>query len=280
MKKEEKLIWDDIRHYAEQQVQKEPFLASLMHMNILSRNGLAESLVFIITERLKTPMVLQDNLVREFHQVLDKHPEIMDDVIRDLQAVKERDPACESYAQALLNFKGFQAVQTHRIAHELWKSDRKAFAGFLQNRVSEVFGVDTHPGAQIGHGFMMDHATGVVIGETAIIGNNVSMLHGVTLGGTGTETTKKRHPTIGDGVLLGAGCKVLGDILVGDNAKVAASSVVLKEVDENVTVAGIPAKPVGRVSGPEPSRRMDHGNLNSQFDDVSSESVVHVLERA
>jgi serine O-acetyltransferase len=166
----------------------------------------------------------------------------------DMQAYIERDPACEKYMHILLFFKGFQAIQAHRVASALWKQDRKPLALLLQSRISEIFHVDIHPGANIGAGIMLDHATGVVIGETAVVEDNVSILHGVTLGGTGTKDGD-RHPKIGTGVVIGAGVTILGNLKVGANSKIGAGSVVLRDIPENCTAVGIPARLVG---GPKP----------------------------
>ncbi|KAL0328550.1 UNVERIFIED_CONTAM: Serine acetyltransferase 3, mitochondrial [Sesamum calycinum] len=173
-----------------------------------------------------------------FLGVLVEDKEIMLAVNDDLRAVKERDPACISYVHCFLNFKGFLACQAHRIAHNLWSNGRRILALLIQNRVSEVFAVDIHPGAKIGRGIMLDHATGLVIGETAVIGNNVSILHNVTLGGTGKDSGD-RHPKIGDGVLIGAGTCVLGNVRIEDGAKIGAGSVVLKPVPAKLLLWGI-----------------------------------------
>jgi serine O-acetyltransferase len=175
----------------------------------------------------------------------------------DILATHERDPACKSQLDPVLFFKGFLALQTYRVAHWLMSHDRRGMALYLQIRASEVFGADIHPSARIGHGIMIDHATGVVIGETAVVGNDVSMLHGVTLGGSGKEGGD-RHPKIGNGVLISVGAKVLGNIRVGDCAKIGGGSVVLTDVPAYSTAVGVPAKVVGKVSTPEPSREMDH----------------------
>ena len=174
----------------------------------------------------------------------------------DSVAVYDRDPACDRYILPLLYFKGFQAVQAYRVAHWLWKNGRRDMARFLQMRSSEVFGVDIHPAARIGKGIMIDHAHSIVIGETAVVGDNVSMLHSVTLGGTGKEE-EDRHPKIGDGVLIGAGAKVLGNIKVGSCSRIAAGSVVLQEVPPCKTVAGVPARSVGEAGCDHPSVAMD-----------------------
>ncbi len=172
-------------------------------------------------------------------------------------AVYDRDPACHRFLQPLLYFKGFQAVQAYRIAHWLWNEGRQDLAYFVQMRASEMFGVDIHPAARIGQGIMIDHAHSIVVGETAVVGDNVSLLHSVTLGGTGKED-EDRHPKIGDGVLIGAGAKVLGNIHVGHCSRIAAGSVVLHDVPACKTVAGVPAKIVGEAGCDQPSMSMDH----------------------
>jgi serine O-acetyltransferase len=196
-------------------------------------------------------------LVREiFQEAFAADPEIGAAVRADLSAVFERDPACHSYVQAFLFFKGFHALQCFRIAHWLWAHGRQPMALYFQNRMSDLFAVDIHPAARIGRGIMMDHATGVVIGETAVVGDDVSMLHGVTLGGTGKETGD-RHPKIGRGVLLSVGAKVLGNIEVGEYSRVGAGSVVLKSVPPHCTVAGVPARVIGGKCPERPSHDMD-----------------------
>jgi serine O-acetyltransferase len=174
----------------------------------------------------------------------------------DLVATYERDPVCHRFVQPLLFFKGYQAVQAYRVAHRLWDTGRRDLAYFVQMRSSEVYGVDIHPGARMGKGIMIDHAHSIVIGETAVVGDNVSMLHSVTLGGTGKEE-EDRHPKIGDGVLIGAGAKVLGNIRVGCCSRIAAGSVVLNDVPEKTTVAGVPAKVVGEAGCAQPAITMD-----------------------
>jgi serine O-acetyltransferase len=198
-------------------------------------------------------MLLQDLIDSIFQQ----QSYLEDMVARDIQAVYERDPACNQYSLPLLYFKGFHALQGYRIAHELWQQQRLYLALYLQNKISEQFGVDIHPGAVLGCGIMIDHATALVIGETSVLGNNISMLHSVTLGGTGCESGK-RHPTIGDGVLISAGAKILGNITVGANAKIAAGSVVLSDVPAHATVAGVPATAVGNGAKEMPATTMEH----------------------
>jgi len=178
-------------------------------------------------------------------------------VRHDLSAVVERDPAARGVAQPFLYYKGFHALEAYRVAHWLWINARNALALHLQNRISEVLAVDIHPAARIGKGILIDHATSVIIGETAVVGDDVSMLHEVTLGGTGKESGD-RHPKVGNGVLIGAGAKILGNIRIGDGSKIAAGSVVLKDVPSYSTVAGIPARVVGKLTTVTPAHAMDH----------------------
>lgn len=185
----------------------------------------------------------------------------------DIRAITERDPAATRFSEPLLYFKGFHALQTHRVAHWLWSEGRRELALFLQSRASEVFGVDIHPAARIGKGILVDHATGVVVGETAVVEDNVSILHEVTLGGTGKDCGD-RHPKVRHGVLIGAGAKILGNVEVGEGAKIGAGSVVLEDVPAHATVAGVPAKVVGIAEGDEPARTMDHRlPCNPDFED-------------
>ncbi|MBI3678371.1 MAG: serine O-acetyltransferase [Proteobacteria bacterium] len=237
-------IWQALRVQAEELAHNEPALASFVHATILKHDRLEDALSYLLANKIGGEEV-SPMLAREiFEEAMSGDPAIGDAVRADLSAIFERDPACHSYAQAFLFFKGFHALQTYRIAHWLWTQGRKALSYLLQSRVSELFAVDIHPAARIGRGIFMDHATGIVIGETAVVEDDVSMLHAVTLGGTGKETGD-RHPKIRRGVLLAAGAKVLGNIEVGEYSRVAAGSVVLKPVPAHCTVAGVPAKAVG-----------------------------------
>lgn len=254
-------------------VREEPILCSYYTNSILSHKSLDSALAYHLASKLESSNLSSTSLVELFMSVLrqDKEMEIIKGVIEDLRAVKERDPACISYVHCFLNFKGFLACQAHRIAHRLWLQGRTVMALIIQNRVSEVLAVDIHPGARIGRGILLDHATGVVIGETAVIGNNVSILHNVTLGGTG-KVSGVRHPQIGDGVLIGAGTCVLGNIRIGDGAKVGAGSVVLKEVPPKTTAVGNPSRLIGGKQNPVkldkiPSFTMDHTSHLSEWSD-------------
>jgi serine O-acetyltransferase len=250
-------VWATIRTEVAREVEREPILASSLHATILRHNRLEEALSFHLAEKLGGPS-LAEMLVREvIDEALCASPEIAESVRADLRAVKDRDPATETYSQPFLYFKGFQALQAYRIAHWLWEQKRKSLALFLQNRISQVFAVDIHPAARIGQGILIDHGTGVVIGETAVVENDVSMLHDVTLGGTGKETGD-RHPKVRAGVLIGTGAKILGNVEIGTGAKIGAGSVVLTSVKPHCTVAGVPAKVVGKPCEDDPALTMDH----------------------
>ena len=250
-------IWQTLCREAREEAEKEPALASYLFSTILAHRSLEDALAFVLANKLRSNVLLDSQLLELFSAQYRKDARLVRRAQADLQAVLDRDPACEKYLQPLLFFKGFQAVQAHRVAHALWKENRGPLALLLQSRISEVFHVDIHPGAVIGEGVMLDHATGVVIGETAVVGNNVSILHGVTLGGTGTRDGD-RHPKIGDGVVIGAGVTILGNVAVGANSKIGAGSVVLREIPPNSVAVGIPARLVGKPSKfSEPSLDMD-----------------------
>ena len=249
-------IWSALRAQAEELTSTEPSLASLVHVTVLKHDRFEDALSYHLARKVGGEE-LSPMLVREtFDEALGADPAIGDAVRADLSAVFERDPACHSYLQAFLFYKGFHALECYRIAHWLWTHHRTTLAQFLQSRVSELFGVDVHPASRIGKGIFIDHATGVVIGETAVVDDDVSMLHGVTLGGTGKEEGD-RHPKIRRGVLLSAGAKVLGNIEVGEYSRVGAGSVVLKPVPPGCTVAGVPARVVGCAGSERPSQTMD-----------------------
>jgi serine O-acetyltransferase len=250
-------VWDRIRAETEQEVAKEPILASFLHATILNHTDLESALSFHLANKLDSPtaspMLLREVITDAFASCTD----IGKSIRNDLLAIEERDSACTSLAIPFLYFKGFHALQIHRVAHCLWGSGRETLALFFQNKMSEEFAVDIHPAARLGHGIMLDHATGLVIGETAVVGNNVSILQSVTLGGTGKEDGD-RHPKVGEGVLISAGAKILGNIRIGNGAKVGAGSVVLEDVPPHTTVAGVPAKIVGHPASDQPAREMDH----------------------
>lgn len=250
-------IWAALRNEAAQAVADEPLLAALFYGAILNQPSLEMAIIHRIATRLAHQDVQGELLVQAFTDALNAEPEMGQDFRADVAAVLDRDPACHRHIEPVLYFKGFQALETHRMAHRLWHLGRRDMALYLQSRSSVIFGVDIHPNARFGRGVMIDHATGVVVGETAVVGDNVSMLHGVNLGGNGKEDGD-RHPKIGSGVLLGANAKVLGNIHVGDCARVAAGSVVLRDVPRATTVAGVPAKIVGEAGCANPARVMDH----------------------
>src|SRR5579862_6584190 len=249
-------IWDRVRAEAEDIVRREPELASFLYATVLHHDRLEQSVVARIAERLDHAALSGDLIRQTFGEALRDEPDIGNAFRADLVAVYDRDPATSRFIDPLLYFKGFHALQTHRLAHWLYQKGRKDFAFYLQSRSSAVFQTDINPAARIGRGIFLDHATGFVVGETAVIEDDVSILHGVTLGGTGKEN-EDRHPKIRRGVLIGAGAKILGNIEIGHCARIAAGSVVVKPVPNNVTVAGVPAKVIGQAGCAEPSRTMD-----------------------
>ncbi len=249
-------VWAKVRREAEDVLRREPELATFIYLTILHHDSLETAIVHRLSERLAHADVSGDLIRQAYADALKEDPGIGDAFRADIAAVVDRDPATHRLLEPLLYFKGFHAIQTHRLAHWLWNKGRKDFAYYLQSRSSSVFQTDINPAARIGRGIFLDHATGLVVGETAVIEDDVSMLHGVTLGGTGKEN-EDRHPKIRRGVMIGAGAKILGNIEVGHCARVAAGSVVVKAVPPNVTVAGVPAKVVGTAGCAEPSRFMD-----------------------
>jgi serine O-acetyltransferase len=249
-------VWERLREEAEAMVRCEPALASFAYETVLNHDRLEEAVVHRLADRLGH-VVVSPSLIRQTYlEALADSPALGDTFRVDLVAVYDRDPACTRFLEPLLYFKGFHALQTHRLANWLWRRGRKDFALYLQSRNSEIFQVDIHPAVPVGNGVFMDHATGIVIGATAQIEDNVSILQNVTLGGTGKEEGD-RHPKIRHGVLIGAGAKVLGNIEIGHCSKVASGSVVLSDVPANSTVAGVPARVVGEAGCSEPSRTMD-----------------------
>ncbi|PKI67341.1 hypothetical protein CRG98_012290 [Punica granatum] len=237
--------------------EKEPILSSFLYASVLSHDCLEQALGFVLANRLHNPTLLATQLVDIFNNVMMHDEGIKRSIRLDVQAFKDRDPACLSYSSALLYLKGYHSLQSYRVAHALWNQGRKVLALALQSRISEVFGVDIHPAAKIGEGILLDHGTGVVIGETAVIGDRVSLMQGVTLGGTGNEVGD-RHPKVGAGALIGASATILGNIRIGEGAMIAAGSVVLKHIPSHSMVAGIPAKVIGYVDEQDPSLTMNH----------------------
>ena len=249
-------VWSRICDEARAAVRDEPLMGGMIHSGVLHHGSFERSLAYRFSLKLASGEMSEQILREIADEAYRSDPSLAQAARADLVAVYERDPACHRLLQPLLFFKGSQALQSYRVARWLWRENRRDLAYFVQMRTSEAFGVDIHPAARIGCGVMIDHAHSIVIGETAVVGNNVSMLHSVTLGGTGKEE-EDRHPKIGDGVLIGAGAKVLGNITIGANSRIAAGSVVLQDVPCCKTVAGVPAKIVGDAGCDQPSVAMD-----------------------
>ena len=261
-------IWRSVQEEAGEAVSRDPVLAAFLYSTILNQDTLEDAVMHRLAERLAHQDLGADLIRQAFKAMLADNPGWASTVRVDIQAYYDRDPACDRFLMPILYFKGFHAIQTHRLAHWLWNCGRRDFALYLQRRSSSVFQTDIHPASKIGNGIYIDHATGLVVGETAVIEDDVSILHGVTLGGTG-KAGGDRHPKIRHGVLIGAGAKILGNIEVGLCAKVAAGSVVLSSVPHNKTVAGVPARVVGETGCDQPSRQMD------QF--LPSQAMDHVV---
>ena len=247
--------WDKIRQKAAQIVAREPALKPLLDETVLGRKSFAECLTYRLTRKLVSHSASIDVLHETFMEAFSSEPIILQQIAFDMNAVCERDPACPDALTPLLYFKGFQALICYRIGHHLWQNGRNEFALYLQSLISETFAVDIHPAAKIGFGILLDHATGFVAGETTVIENNVSILHEVTLGGTGKDRGN-RHPKVRSGVLLGAGAKILGNVEIGEGAKVGAGSVVLDAVPPHTSVAGVPAKILGVTKDVSPALGM------------------------
>jgi serine O-acetyltransferase len=250
-------VWARIREEAEDIARREPVLGGFIFSSVLNHDSFEQALIHRLAQRLGNADLGADLVVQAFADALEAEPEIGHAARADIAATFERDPACHRYVDPLLYFKGYQSIQTHRMAHRLWHLGRRDFAYYLQSRSSIIASVDIHPAAKIGKGIMVDHGHDIVIGETCVIEDNVSIMQGVTLGGTGKEAGD-RHPKIRYGVLVGAGAKILGNIEIGNCSRVAACSVVLHDVPPNSTVAGVPAKVVGYAGCTEPARVMDH----------------------
>ncbi|KAK9099253.1 hypothetical protein Syun_026298 [Stephania yunnanensis] len=264
-------LWAEIKAEARQDAESEPALASYLYSTILSHPSLARSLSFHLANKLSSSTLLSTLLYDLFLNSFTSNPLLLSSAAADLRAARHRDPACSSFSHCLLNYKGFLACQAHRLSHLLWSHRRRPLALALHSRVADVFSVDIHPAARLGSGILFDHATGVVIGETAVVGNNVSILHHVTLGGTG-KVGGDRHPKIGDGVLIGAGATILGNVRIGEGAKVGAGSVVLIDVPPRTTAVGNPARLVGGKEKPArhedvPGESMDHTSFIAEWSD-------------
>tara|TARA_Y100000588_G_scaffold24440_1_gene24471 strand:+ start:1033 stop:1842 length:810 start_codon:yes stop_codon:yes gene_type:complete len=250
-------IWTTLLSEAEAVAAKEAILAKVLNEFVLEREGFADALGWRLAARLGRSSVPEKDLRELIRDAFLDDAEALDKVCSDVRAVRERDPACRDFLSPFLYFKGFQALAGFRAANYLWRQDRRELAQYLQSLIAAVYAVDVHPAAKVGKGILLDHATGFVAGETTVIEDNVSILHEVTLGGTGKERGD-RHPKIRSGVLIGAGAKILGNVEIGEGARIGAGSVVLKDVPPHVSVAGVPAKEIGRVQEASPALGMDH----------------------
>jgi len=253
----EKDLWKTIREEISEQLIHEPDLGNYLSKRILAHEDLASAMSSLLSGKLATDDMPHTTLKGVFDEALRNDPGIIEAITIDLYAIRERDPAVQHYATAILYFKGFQALQAYRVAHWLWQQDRKGMALLLQSRISEVFAVDIHPAATIGSGILVDHATGIVIGETSVLEDNISILQSVTLGGTGKETGD-RHPKIKSGVLISAGASILGNVTIGEGAWIGAGSVVLQDIPPHTTVVGVPGKVVGKPRTEQPALDMNH----------------------
>ena len=253
----EEELWQRIKIEADKELQAEPLLSTYIYSTILHHKSFADALLFHLSSKLGGSTLGDRSWMKIVSEAFNGDSSIQHSAMVDLQAIIQRDPANNGYMSSFLYYKGFIALQCYRVAHWHWHNGKVFLASFIQSRMSEVFSVDIHPAATIGKGIFVDHAHGIVIGETAVVEDDVSMLHAVTLGGTGNEKDD-RHPKIRRGVLIGAGAKVLGNIEVAEGAKIAASSVVLSNVPAHATVAGVPAKIVGSAGEEDPAFNMDH----------------------
>ena len=250
-------VWDAMRKEAAQAAAHEPVLAELLRQSVLDCRSLEDSISHRLSRKLGHHALSEPYLYDLFMETLMKDPQIGQDARRDIEAVVERDPACGSYLSPFLYFKGFQVLTIYRISHRLWLDGRTEIAQYLQSLMSQVFAVDIHPAARIGKGILFDHATNIVIGETAVIEDGVSMLHDVTLGGTGKQKGD-RHPKVRRNVLIGAGTKILGNIEIGEGARIGAGSVVLDNIPAHATAVGVPARVIGRERDEDPAATMNH----------------------
>lgn len=266
-------VWAQIRREATEDAAAEPALAAHLQVAVLRQPSLEEALTHVLSTKLHSTALSEWALRDLIGEAFRLNPQISEQIRADLVAIVSRDPACRGYSAPLLYFKGFHAVQAYRVTHAFWTNGRRPLALFLQSRISEAFAVDIHPGARIGKGIMFDHATSVVIGETAVVEDDFSMLHEVTLGGTG-KVGGDRHPKIGRGVMIGAGAKVLGNVKVGEGAKIGAGSVVLHDVPSHTTVAGVPARPINFPAHSFPALEMDQ-SLDILSEDFGLEFEAH-----
>lgn len=249
-------LWQAIRDEVKLRADFEPIMSTFFHATVLNHDSIEASLSFLLASKLDSPVVSSMAIREIFEEAYREEPAIIRAAEIDIKATRDRDPACNSYSTPLLFYKGFQALQSYRVAHWLWSNERHSLSFYLQNQMSTIFGVDIHPAAKIGCGIMLDHATGIVIGETAVVEDDVTMLHGVTLGGTGKEQGD-RHPKVRQGVLIGASASIIGNIVIGEGAKVGAGSVVMRDVPSHTTVVGVPAETVGRPKTDLPAKDVD-----------------------
>ena len=256
-------IWHTIRDEITRHSEEEPILSGFLHATILKQRSLEDALAFHLSNKLHTATLSHELIWTFMDQAFESDAKIGEGIRADIRAVCDRDPATDEFSIPLLYHKGLHALESHRFSHWLWKQGRRPLALYLQNRISEVFGADIHPAAKIGKGIMIDHGTGVVIGETAVVEDDVSMLHEVTLGGTGKQTGD-RHPKVRHGVLIGAGAKILGNVEIGEGAKIGAGSVVLMDVPAHCTAAGVPAKLMGCPDSDSPALEMNHRLPNEE----------------
>lgn len=250
-------IWSEIQVEALEIINKEPILADYFQSTILEKQNFFDAIAKHLSNKIHNSVFAQQFLYDLIIEIVSNSISLQEYIIEDFLAIKKRDPAAISDVSTFLNYKGFHSIVLYRVSNYLWKNSRKEIALFIQSIISEKFAVDIHPAAQIGRRVFIDHATSIVIGETAVIGNDVSMLHEVTLGGTGNDSGD-RHPKVGNGVLIGAGAKILGNITIGDGAKIGAGSVVLSDVQKHTTVVGIPARRRGKPKDLVPSIKMNH----------------------
>lgn len=260
-----KIVWNNIKVEACLLADCEPMLASFFHATLLKHENLGSALSYMLANKLNNPIMPAIAIREAVEEAYSADQNMICSAARDIYAVHLRDPAVDKYSTPLLYLKGFHALQAYRIGHWLWYQNRQELAVYFQNQISISFGVDIHPAARIGCGIMLDHATGIVIGETAVVEDDVSILQSVTLGGTG-KTSGDRHPKIREGVMIGAGATILGNIEVGRGAKIGAGSVVLCSVPPHTTVAGVPAQVVGRPESDRPAEEMDQSFNNIGFE--------------
>ncbi|WAI11826.1 MAG: serine O-acetyltransferase [Buchnera aphidicola (Macrosiphum albifrons)] len=256
-------IWSKILYEVSFLLKKEPILSDFYQYSILQHKSLISSLSYILANKLSTSTISEKQIKSVFDEIYLNNPSILDFVVRDIKAILYRDPAVKDYLTPLLYLKGFHALEAYRISHYLWNMKKKSLSTYLQSRISSELSVDIHPAAHIGSGVMLDHATGIVIGENVTIEDDVSIFHSVTLGSTGKNFSKNRHPTIRKGVIIGAGAKILGNIEIGLEAKIGAGSIVLKSVPAYVTVVGVPAKIINQLDSKKYFSRKEKNTLQS-----------------